>query len=749
MGKQAKNSDTLPSSPLAGLQAAWLQARPVPPSIADVFDLNEDSFAIKLVREVHTGKPFSLAIESSFPASQLLNHFNWESKNRERVFGQKTLGFGYPFLFSNLKKDGSLPVAAPLFFWHLGIESDPFKPDCWTLQHAENQYVVPNYPLFNLIKQELEIDLLDEAQALADRRPDGDKLAAFAARLCDILNLADGGLPLGLIPFPDETLAGSMVKSGVLQWSGVVGILPASSRRTVAGLPRALSYEGEIEKNAHGFGMLGVDSSQRAAIIAARTRPLSVVEGASGTGKTQTLANMVINALSNGQKCLVASQSVNALKRVQNFLLLGKFGDLSFILRDARGDLSVLLDILRVSADGARREKPWDEDAFRLTMTQALRAQVKLDATHEALNSPIFEGLGWSEIVGRYLRANRTEGKEMLLSQIQPADFEFNEKEYHEILAAIGQARELLHLSGNLRHPLSLLKNENFLAKSSEKGQLHAEQWATLMLDKARGLHHQFLVKSNEYAEALTEHYESHYLEMAGLVAQIRDGVEDGVNSFGPDFEKPASVTEKLYGVFSEKYREMVAQKDKIAAAFEELKKVFAPRKYFDFEFPTRLEPGHIKKMSEATTEFDASLRNWRRRTASNVRSEVGRLSAKSNLFELDFKKQIESLENALEEFVTEFNGSEVFEEKISHQSLTMPKRQEFLEGVIDKLETIKEAMKDWPEFFQWQKFWLSLSEPARKTLRALIKIKPKNWATAFESWYLHHLFAARVHLGT
>lgn len=743
MRKQAKDNDMRRYPALAGLQIEWLQTMPAGPDLADIFELNEDSFPFKIIREILAGKPFSLPVEAHFPTSQWLNHFNWESKNRERVFGQKTFGFGYPYVFFNVKKDGSLPVAAPLFFWQLSIESDPFKPDNWTLQRTDNQYVVPNFPLLNLIKKELEIDLVEQAQNLADSVLTGEKLGAFAAQVCDVFGLTDGGLPLGLIPFPEAEATESMVKHGVLQWSGVIGILPASSRRTVAledGKDLQIAYEGDVEKNGHGFGMLGVDSSQRAAMLAARSRPLSVVEGASGTGKTQTLANMVINALSNGHKCLVVSQSVNALKRTQNFLLQGKFGDLSFILRDSRADLPVLIDILRASADNARHEKSWDSDGFKLVLTQALRAQSKLDETHQALNTPIFDGLGWSEIVGKYLRANRLEGKEMLLSQISPADFEFNEKEYYQIVVAIAKAQELLHLAGNLRHPLSLLKNEVFLERTSEKGQEFGQQWATLMLDKARELHHRFLIKSNEYAESLTEHYENHYLELAGLVAQIRDGVEDGVNSFGPDFEKPASVTEKLYGVFSEKYREMVGQKEKIGTAWEELKKAFSARKYFDFEFPTRLEAGNIKKISEVTADFEASLRNWRRKTAGNVRNEIGRLSAKSTLFELDFRLQIEDLENALDQFVEEFNGSMVFEEKIGHQMLTIPKRQEFLEGVIDKLETVRAGLKDWPDFFVWQKFWLTLSEPARKTLRALIKIKPKNWPAAFESWYLHHL---------
>jgi hypothetical protein len=739
MGEQ----NTVLSTALTGLPIQWLHALPTEPNTTDVFAINEDNFAIKLIREILSGKNFALPIAANFPASHWINHFNWESKNRERVFGQKTFGFGYPFVFMNAKKDGSLPLVAPLFFWQINIEADAFKIDHWTMQRTDNQFIVPNYPLFNILKENFDIDLLEDARIFAENRPDGAKLGAFCSRFADILTLSDNGLPLSLTPFPTVEESPELISAGNIQWSGVLGILPSISRRAnslavFSEIPT--QYEGDLAKNQHSFGMLGVDSSQRSAMQAARTHKISVVEGASGTGKTQALANMVINALSNGQKCLVVSPSVNALRRSQNFLLLGKFGDLSFILRDEQADLPVLLDILRSSAENAQRQKSWDADNYKLVLTQTLRAQAKLDETHQALNAPIFEGLGWSEIVGRFLRANRLEGKEMLLSQLTPADFEFSEKEFQDGLAAISASQSLLYKSGNLRHPLGLLKNDLFLEKTAEKGQIQSEQWVTLMLDKARDLHHRFLVKSNDYAETLTEHYENHYLECTNLVAQIRDGVEDGVNSFGPDFEKPASVTEKLYGVFSEKYREMVAQKEKIGIAYDALKKAFLHRKYFDFEFPLRFDSANIKKVGELTTDFEVTLRHWRKRTAGNVRTDVSRLASKSTLFELDFGKQIEELELALEEFVKEFNESAVFEEKIAHQMLTIPKRQEFLETVIDKLETVRAGLKDWPDFYSWQTFWLAQTDPTRKMLRALIKIKPRNWAAAWESWFLHHL---------
>jgi hypothetical protein len=40
------------------------------------------------------------------------------------------------------------------------------------------------------------------------------------------------------------------------------------------------------------------------------------------------------------------------------------------------------------------------------------------------------------------------------------------------------------------------------------------------------------------------------------------------VTRFGPDFEKPISSAEKLYGIFSDKYKEIVAAKERIGGYF-------------------------------------------------------------------------------------------------------------------------------------------------------------------------------------
>ena len=75
-----------------------------------------------------------------------------------------------------------------------------------------------------------------------------------------------------------------------------------------------------------------------------------------------------------------------------------------------------------------------------------------------------------------------------------------------------------------------------------------------------------------------------------------------------------------------------------------------------------------------------------------------------------------------------EINSAQLFEAPLEHQMLTVPKRQKYLEGVIEQLETTRRSLKDFSVFYDWQKNWLGLSKPAHKLIHALgfkFDIKP------------------------
>jgi hypothetical protein len=85
-------------------------------------------------------------------------------------------------------------------------------------------------------------------------------------------------------------------------------------------------------------------------------------------------------------------------------------------------------------------------------------------------------------------------------------------------------------------------------------------------------------------------------------------------------------------------------------------------------------------------------------------------------------------------------NDSGLLQLPLENKNLTLPKRQRFLEEVLEKMERLRFNMRDFDRFYDWQKYWFGLPAEARRIITALVKVKPNDWPAAFSSWYLHHL---------
>jgi superfamily I DNA and/or RNA helicase len=80
----------------------------------------------------------------------------------------------------------------------------------------------------------------------------------------------------------------------------------------------------KIDKQCHIILPFNFNQSQRAAIENALGNNISVIEGPPGTGKTQTILNLVANIVANGYSCAVVSNNNTAIQNVYDKLSEGK-----------------------------------------------------------------------------------------------------------------------------------------------------------------------------------------------------------------------------------------------------------------------------------------------------------------------------------------------------------------------------------------------------------------------------------------
>jgi hypothetical protein len=734
---------TIPVLPdFKGAPLAWLQSVPGSADISDLFELNEDDVAVKFISRVLEHPSFELSFQvERMEAGARFHHFFFESRNLERVFGTRNLAVGYPMLLSTHK---GIPIQAPLFLWQCQVEPHATNPDKWILQRQEQHAILPNYPLFHFLDQVYSLDLSQKAARMVENwQYSAQQLGDFCENLLLMLKVEEDGFPFSIKPGLKGLDADYALSKGRLIWSAVIGLFPALPKYTRTTPPVVTAGPVAGSEWHNQFSLLPLDPSQRKVFEAQQQSAVTVVEGASGTGKTYLISALMMSALMEGKKCLVVSKSIQSLRRAQKLVLDGGFGDLSFILRDLSSDRLMLADMLRAAADSKSKPEV-DANLLQMVLAQSKRERNKLDQAWERLHAPVLGNFTYTQTVGWFLRAHRTEAKDLLLTQLNPSDFDFVRGEYQRLAEAIRTSEPLFARFPTLSHPLAKLNPSIFTEKTVSDGFQWTIQTVRQLLEQATALHHQYITRTNEYAELLSAHFEQHYARWAQQTQKVREAIDDGTNRFGAEFGKPLSTVEKLYGTLSDRYKQMVIKKEEVGAAFEQLRKQFQEHRYFDFSFPEQYDRRDLPKIAELTAGFEEALQGWQKRIPSVVREEVRRLNARTIHSGLEYKSAVEELEHNLDAFLDHFNGVALYGQVARHEMLTIPKRQEYLEELIAQLEETQFSLRDFTDFYTWQKHWLSLSEPEQKVVRALCKIKPSNWMAAFDSWYLYHFLQAR-----
>lgn len=100
------------------------------------------------------------------------------------------------------------------------------------------------------------------------------------------------------------------------------------------------------------------DSSQVVAVRAASLGRTFVLEGPPGTGKSQTIANMIADALANGKRVLFVAEKMAALSVVRRRLEQDGLGRFCLELHSARASKKEVLRQLGEALDGAREGEP-------------------------------------------------------------------------------------------------------------------------------------------------------------------------------------------------------------------------------------------------------------------------------------------------------------------------------------------------------------------------------------------------------
>jgi len=115
------------------------------------------------------------------------------------------------------------------------------------------------------------------------------------------------------------------------------------------------------------FQILDADSSQQQAILAVKNGKSLVIEGPPGTGKSQTIANIIAEFLSENKKVLFVSQKMAALEVVKKRLDNNKLGDFCLELHSRKTNKNdVIKELVRILEMQKKQDHSHDEELVKL-----------------------------------------------------------------------------------------------------------------------------------------------------------------------------------------------------------------------------------------------------------------------------------------------------------------------------------------------------------------------------------------------
>lgn len=147
-------------------------------------------------------------------------------------------------------------------------------------------------------------------------------------------------------------------RTDALRENRVVRHLIDTPEKAFAGSSEPFADEANLDRRPPGdvVSLLPADSSQTAASLAAAEGRDFVIIGPPGTGKSQTIANMIANCLASGKSVLFVAEKTAALDVVYRRLREHGLGDHCIELHSSKADRRSFLGQLKTSWEqGARR----------------------------------------------------------------------------------------------------------------------------------------------------------------------------------------------------------------------------------------------------------------------------------------------------------------------------------------------------------------------------------------------------------
>lgn len=674
--------------------------------------------------------------------SKRLSSIYYENEDTYLEHGIKTFGFGYPTLIYRTKNDPEKVLCAPVFIWMLELNRDKNE---WMISRDEEQGVSINDVLLNYLEQDLGSSgfsrLNDEY--LSDSIIDESEFTTIVNRLLSQISSSEMEISGEHVvsPMLDKAKRVEYAKingSPSITYSGIFGLFRTPKEPLIRDIKslidnnHSLSFD-KLEVTGYQevqYSAVETDPTQEHALKSLRKSSKLIIHGPPGTGKSQTLTAIIVNALFNRSKCLVVCEKRTALEVIlKNLSMLG-LGSLCGLIEDVNRDRKKIVDAVR---DPKPAAKPVRKSVLDSIFKETDVVIDEVNKNHRFYSRYLINDMTWSDLVGKFLRHKDDENYLKLYNELGNCGIDFTDEGVSEIynttLSCIKKNRKLFKTAKAELETFKILSDNLLQSRSAKDIVLELAAKIKKLLARTRNAEAELVALHEKYSVTLSNYYTEYYNKFGSAIRVIAELYRKNCDinkTLFTELSKWANSRISIYSVFSGKYKLLKKDKKDILPMFYGLRE-FLPNGYFEFQIKdinrtiAELEP-QLEAVNISLSNWYAGINEYKELTLS--------LYSAVNYDKLAFDDDawMNNADCAANEVLTEINQSGLFAINFNYAGSSIKHKLDFLKALISKLELIVRDINSLYDYYYWRSDYLSSNEVTKKLVDKLIEFEIDEW---------------------
>jgi len=672
-----------------------------------------------------------------------IRHLYFESINKEKLSSDGQLGFGYPILIKKDNKTRYGISAIPIFIWAAEIAPNEEEFALWSLTAKKPLHCFVN-PVLKSISPRIKELVESCAQTIEKTNITGFLCNEFCQRLAQTLKYQNERPVYGLDSFPILEDILSVPSQGHILWSGIFSQFPPITTPTYREEVSTKEYWQEknvsLASSPVQLDYLINDHHQKAAQAAINKHSFVNIEAPMGTGKTHLLINVLVQNLMNQRTTLIVGSNQAALSKVATRLKEKGLKSYTYRFRNLQQDKDRLIELLtpKVVATSKLKKQPTNKE-FDKNYGSFLQISDHLNSVAAHFGKNVFDINNRAETIGLFLRNNKSTAKDLLAGHLEARDFKFSMTEFAQLQAKLEKTKTLFKPHFSFRHALTDLSKETFLYPTKVEAKEIVTEQVVSFLSKARSIQQQALLGIGAYKDELERHYYQYEKTLKNRLAVLEQQVAAFGQQFDGQYTKTSLGNLKLKKVFSQKPAKVLPEKRAILHAYEEFKQIFAKDALFDFSFNV-VGDGDLDRIQAELLSFREAFQSWQQQYRLDLPNSTKHLNSHTAFESIDFKERLAAVELSIDTLVKDINAIPLFLEPLINGTGSLRLQIQVVEDIIERLEYTQYHLRDFEDYYEWRQHTQVLTPLESKVVNAVITVQPKDWSSAFKSWYFEHL---------